>query len=58
MRYDFEYNSYKFSDQEVSNIIDALNFFSTYSPLDKERKQKVVNLRDNIVQTNSSGVPQ
>lgn len=51
MKYDPEYNSYKFSSEEMINIVDGLTFYSLYSPLDKITKQSVKTLIDNIIKS-------
>lgn len=33
MKYDPEYNSYKFSDSDLSVILKSLDFYNQYSPL-------------------------
>lgn len=51
MKYDPEYNSYKFSSEEMINLVDGLTFYSLYSPLDKITKESVKTLIDNIVKS-------
>lgn len=51
MKYDIEYNSYKFSNEEMKNIVDGLTFYSLYSPLDKITKQSVTTLIENIIES-------
>lgn len=48
MKYDPEYNSYKFSSEEMKNIVDGLTFYSRYSPLDKITKESVKTLIDDL----------
>ena len=51
MKYDVEYNSYKFSSEEMKNIVDGLTFYSLYSPLDKITHKNVLNLLDSLNKT-------
>lgn len=45
MRYDIEYDSYKFSNDEVRNIIGALYFYHQHSPnLDYDSRDDVLSL--------------
>jgi hypothetical protein len=44
MKYDSEYNSFRFPIEQLIDIVNALTFYSRYSPLDKITKQNVLNL--------------
>lgn len=48
MKYDPEYDSYKFSSEEMRNIVDGLTFYGLYSPLDKITNQSVKTLIENL----------
>ena len=58
MKYDTEYNSYKFSSEEMKNIVDGLTFYSLYSPLDKITNQSVKTLIENIIKSTKIPVVQ
>lgn len=51
MKYDPEYNSYKFSSEDLINLVDGLTFYSLYSPLDKVTSESVKTLVDNIIKS-------
>lgn len=42
MKYDPEYNSYKFSDFDLTTIVKALDFYSQYSPLLEQSQRESV----------------
>lgn len=44
MKYDPEYNSYKFDINEIVNIVNSLNFYSRYYPLDSRSAEIIKNL--------------
>lgn len=44
MKYDAEYNSFRFPIEQLIDIVNALTFYSRYSPLDKTTKQNILNL--------------
>lgn len=44
MKYDPEYNSYRLCESDLTSILEALTFYSTYSPLDKSKKEYIKNL--------------
>ena len=48
MKYDAEYNSYRFTGEEISNIIHALISYSNDPFLDKITQKNVTDLLDNI----------
>lgn len=48
MKYDPEYNSYKFSGEEISTIIHSLISYSAYPFLDKITHKNVLNLLESI----------
>ena len=48
MKYDEEYNSYKFSSEEISNIIHSLISYSSDPFLDKITQKSVINLLDGL----------
>lgn len=48
MKYDPEYNSYKFSSEEISNIIHSLIIYSSDPFLDHFTKKNVVDLLEQI----------
>lgn len=48
MKYDVEYNSYKFSSEEVSTIIHSLISYSSDPFLDKITQKNVKTLIENI----------
>ena len=58
MRFDPEYNSYRFSSEEFLNIIDGLTFYSRYSPLDKITKESVKTLIDNLIKSTKIPIDQ
>lgn len=58
MKYDPEYNSYKFTSEEMKNIVDGLTFYSLYSPLDKITNQNVKTLIENINKSTKISVAQ
>jgi len=58
MKYDTEYNSYKFSSEELINLVDGLTFYSRYSPLDKITKESVKTLVDNIIKSTKIPIAQ
>lgn len=51
MKYDMEYNSYKFSSDEISNIIHALISYSSDPFLDKITHKNVLNLLESLNKT-------
>lgn len=55
MKYDPEYNSYKFSSEEISNIIHSLIIYSSDPFLDHITKKNVVTLLEQI--NNSTKIP-
>lgn len=55
MRYDVEYNSYRFSIEELINIVNSLTFYSLYSPSDDKTRQDVQNLLNQF--KNLSNIP-
>ena len=58
MKYDYEYNSYKFSSEEISTIIHALIHHSSDHFLDHITRQNVVNLLKDINQSTKISVAQ
>lgn len=42
MKYDPEYNSYKFSDSDLTIIVKALDFYHQYSPLLEQSQRESV----------------
>jgi hypothetical protein len=48
MKYDIEYDSYKFSSEEISTIIHSLIFYSSDPFLDKITHKNVLNLLESI----------
>ena len=48
MKYDSEYNSYKFSSEEISTIIHSLISYSSDPFLDHITKKNVVTLLESI----------
>ena len=48
MKYDAEYNSYKFSSEEISIIIHSLISYSSDPFLDKITQKNVIVLLENI----------
>lgn len=48
MKYDVEYNSYKFSKQEIQSILDALRFYTLYHPMNESSASEINKLIDNI----------
>lgn len=48
MKYDDEYNSYKFSSDEVGIITHALIYYSNDPFLDKITQKSVINLLDGL----------
>lgn len=48
MKYDPEYNSYKFSSEEMSTIIHSLISYSNDPFLDKITQKNVLNLLESI----------
>jgi hypothetical protein len=55
MKYDAEYNSYKFSSEELSLIIHSLISYSSDPFLDKITQKNVIILIENI--NNSTKIP-
>lgn len=52
MKYDEEYNSYKFSNEELSTIIHSLISYSADPFLDKITHKNVLNLLESIYKSN------
>lgn len=48
MKYDVEYNSYKFSSEEIGTIIHSLIHYSADPFLDKITQKNVLNLLESI----------
>lgn len=48
MKYDDEYNSYKFSDKDIETILVSLLFYEKYSPLEQEDRNFVENLYSDL----------
>lgn len=48
MKYDHEYNSYKFSGEEISTIIHSLIYYSADPFLDKITHKNVLNLLESL----------
>jgi hypothetical protein len=48
MKYDPEYDSYKFSSNEVKDIIDALRFYVLYNPADKSHRDSIDKLVNDL----------
>lgn len=55
MRYDPEYNSYRFSIEELINIVNSLTFYSLYSPCDDKTRKDIQNLLNQF--KNLSDIP-
>ena len=55
MKYDAEYNSYKFSSEEISIIIHSLISYSTDPFLDKITQKNIIVLLEKI--NNSTKIP-
>lgn len=51
MKYDPEYNSYKFSSEELIHIVDGLSFYKLYSPLEDKFVNSVQILIDNLIKS-------
>lgn len=58
MKYDPEYNSYKFSSEEISTIIHSLISYSSDPFLDKITHKNVLNLLESINKSNKIPVAQ
>ena len=58
MKYDAEYNSYKFSSEEISIIIHSLISYSNDPFLDKITQKNVIVLLENINNSTKVPVPQ
>ena len=58
MKYDAEYNSYKFSSEEISIIIHSLISYSNDPFLDKITQKNVIVLLENINKSTKVPVPQ
>jgi hypothetical protein len=58
MKYDDEYNSYKFSSEEVSLIIHSLISYSNDPFLDKITQKNVIVLLEGINNSTKIGVAQ
>lgn len=58
MKYDEEYNSYKFSSEEISTLAHALIFYSNDPFLDKISKKNVLDLLENINKSTKTSVAQ
>ena len=58
MKYDVEYDSYKFSSEEVGILAHALIFYSNDPFLDKISKKSVSDLLDNINKSTKTSVAQ
>lgn len=43
MKYDPEYNSYRFSDCDMSVILKSLDFYNQYSPLLEQGERDYIN---------------
>lgn len=48
MKYDPEYCSYKLDNMDIKTIVDALRFYSLYSPMDDSKKYFVENLANHL----------
>lgn len=51
MKYDVEYDSYKFSNDEVGHIVAALRFYLLYGPVEENSVVLVDKLIDSIKDT-------
>lgn len=52
MKYDPEYNSYRFSSEDMSTIIDSLHFYHQHSPgPDQNKLDYIKNLIDSLEKT-------
>jgi hypothetical protein len=58
MKYDPEYNSYKFSSEELIHIVDGLNFYKLYSPLEDKFSKSVEILIDNLIKSTKMSINQ
>jgi hypothetical protein len=58
MKYDVEYDSYKFSSEEVLTIIHSLISYSNDPFLDKISKKNVLDLLENINKSTKTSVAQ
>lgn len=58
MKYDPEYNSYKFSSEEISTIIHALIHHSSDHFLDHITRQNAVNLLESIYKSTKIPIAQ
>lgn len=58
MKYDIEYNSYKFSSDEVSTIIHSLISYSNDPFLDKITQKNVLNLLESLNKSTKNTVVQ
>ena len=54
MKYDPEYNSYRFSTQEIKDIINALRFYVLYNPAEKSHVDKLNKLINDLSNSNIS----
>lgn len=43
MKYDPEYNSYRFSDSDLGVILKSLDFYNQYSPLLEQGERDYIN---------------
>lgn len=55
MKYDPEYNSYRFSIEELINIVNSLTFYNLYSPTDNKTQKDIQNLLSEF--KNLSNIP-
>jgi len=58
MKYDAEYNSYKFSSEEIRIVVHSLISYSTDPFLDKITQKNVIGLLEGINNSTKIGVAQ
>ena len=58
MKYDAEYNSYKFSSEEISIIIHSLISYSNDPFLDKITQKNIITLLENFNKSTRASIPQ
>lgn len=52
MKYDVEYDSYKFTSHDIITIVKALDFYNQYSPIVEQKdKDYILNLCDQLDKT-------
>lgn len=58
MKYDVEYNTYKFSSEELSTIIHSLISYSTDPFLDKITHKNIITLLENLNKSTKISISQ